>query len=253
MSRSERLTAILEHAAVGADSSVAALTERFNVTASTIRRDLADLQNQGKLMRVLGGAVAAPDAEPSLRERLGDAYVQKQAIARAALDIIKPHEVIYLDAGSTVGALAEEIRQSPDHSDLTVVTSSIVVIQALSGRPDITVHCTGGTMRSVSGAMLGPLTEAAVRSFRFDHAFFGADGVDPEHGLCEAELAQTSLKELVAVRSRNVCVVAHAAKLYSHPFPCWARLGENWLLITDQGGTEAAPRFADRNIRVHIA
>jgi DeoR/GlpR family transcriptional regulator of sugar metabolism len=88
-------------------ASVEELSARFEVTASTIRRDLALLNGQGRLARTYGGAMAlGAHPEASLRQRTGEAFEQKHAIARWAASVIRPGENILLDAGSTVGAPA---------------------------------------------------------------------------------------------------------------------------------------------------
>ena len=58
----------------------------------------------------------------------------------------------------------------------------------------------------------------------FDRAFLGADGVTADRGICEADLQQTRLKELMVRRADNVYVLAHAAKLGRAPFHAWAQL-----------------------------
>jgi DeoR/GlpR family transcriptional regulator of sugar metabolism len=72
----------------------------------------------------------------------------------------------------------------------------------------------------------------------FDVAFLGADGVTSDGALCEAELEQTRLKELMARRSSRVYVLARAAKLGHRPFQSWARLESSWTLVTDDGAPE---------------
>jgi len=85
-------------------ASVEELSARLEVTASTIRRDLALLNGQGRLVRTYGGAMAlGVHPEASLRQRTGEAFEQKHTIARWAASVIRPGENILLDAGSTVG------------------------------------------------------------------------------------------------------------------------------------------------------
>jgi DeoR/GlpR family transcriptional regulator of sugar metabolism len=110
-------------------ASVEELSARFEVTASTIRRDLALLNGQGRLARTYGGAMAmGAHPEASLRQRTGEAFEQKHAIARWAASVIVPGENILLDAGSTVGALAHELR---GFEKLSVTTPGINTMQEL--------------------------------------------------------------------------------------------------------------------------
>ncbi|WP_420114964.1 DeoR/GlpR family DNA-binding transcription regulator [Pseudactinotalea sp.] len=218
-------------------TSVEALAAQFGVTPSTIRRDLAQLSAEGRLARTYGGAIA-PQAhvESSLREREREGYAAKSAIATWAAEQIEPGETILLDAGSTTSLVA---RRLPEIADLTVATASIPVITALQGREDLELISLGGRLRALSQAFVGPLTEMALERLTFDRVFLGTDGVATDGSICEAELDQTRLKELLAGRAREVYVLAHSAKLGQAPFNSWARLAGPWTLVTDSGADPA--------------
>lgn len=221
-------------------TSVDELSQLFGVTASTIRRDLAKLTTDGRLARTYGGAMAlSAHPEASLRQRTGEAFEAKRAIARWAAAQIQPGETLLLDAGSTVGALAHELRTA---KNVTVATTGLTALQELADVQNVHVECLGGTLRPLSQGFVGPLTEAALERLTFDRVFLGTDGVSPEHGICEADLRQTRLKELMARRADHVYVLAHAAKVGRRPFHAWATLPAGWTLVTDDA---ADPRVLD--------
>ncbi|AMM30771.1 DeoR family transcriptional regulator [Sinomonas atrocyanea] len=233
-------------------TSVEELSQRFNVTASTIRRDLALLNDQGKLARTYGGALAiGAHPEASLRQRIGEAFEEKQAIAQWAAGQVQAGESILLDGGSTVGALAHALR---DRSGLTVTTPALNTVQELADSPGIHVDCLGGRLRSVSQTFVGPLAEAALERMTFDRVFLGADAVTADDGICEADQAQTRLKELMARRGADVYVLADSSKLGQRPFHAWVRLPLPWTLVTD---ADADPHevelFRRAGVRVTIA
>jgi DeoR/GlpR family transcriptional regulator of sugar metabolism len=212
-------------------ASVEELATAFEVTASTIRRDLAQLTAEGRLARTYGGAMALlAHSETSLRQRSSEAHEAKRGIARWAASQVRAGETVLLDAGSTVGALAHELRGT---SPLTVATTGLTALEELADVDDVHVECLGGTLRHVSHGFVGPLTEAALERMTFDRVFLGADGVTADQGICEAELEQTRLKELMARRAERVYVLAHAAKLGRRPFHAWFRLTDEWTLVTD--------------------
>lgn len=214
-------------------TSVEELSQRFNVTASTIRRDLALLNDEGKLARTYGGALAiGAHPEASLRQRIGEAFEEKQAIARWAAEQIQAGESILLDGGSTVGALAHALRS---RTGLTVTTPALNIVQELADSPGIPVDCLGGRLRSVSQTFVGPLAETALERMTFDRVFLGADAVTADDGICEADQAQTRLKELMARRGTAVYVLADSSKLGQRPFHAWVRLPLPWTLVTDVG------------------
>ncbi|TDC90683.1 DeoR/GlpR transcriptional regulator [Saccharopolyspora aridisoli] len=224
----ERRAAILRLAGSSGLTSVDELSSTFGVTASTIRRDLAQLQAAGRLARTYGGAMPLAH-EASLRQRNGEATEAKQAIARWAADQVQPGETVLLDSGSTTTALARELSH---RSDLTVVTTAITVLHELA-HADLHVECLGGALRQLSQGFVGPLTAAVLERRTFDRAFLGADGVTAEHGICEADLEQTRLKELMAQRADHVYVLVHADKLGQRPFRAHTPLSPHWTLVTD--------------------
>ncbi|MFD5829132.1 DeoR/GlpR family DNA-binding transcription regulator [Lentzea sp. NPDC060358] len=232
-------------------ASVDELSRMFDVTPSTIRRDLARLTADGRLARTYGGAMAVnAHPESSLRQRVGEGFDAKRAIARWAADQIRQGETILLDAGSTIGALAHELRRA---DLLTVATTGLTALQELADVESVHVECLGGTLRPLSQGFVGPLTEAALERMTFDRVFLGTDGVNADGDICEADLRQTRLKELMARRADHVYVLAHAAKLDHRPFHAWARLPRPWTLVTDDTADPAAvERLRARGVDVVV-
>lgn len=249
----ERREEILALAADAGLANVEDLAERFGVTASTIRRDLASLSGDGRLARTYGGAISTSHPpEASLLQRRSEALDAKRAIAAWAAGQIQRDESVFLDAGSTTALLAREM--SSRALEITVTTSSLPVVSQLSSSPTITVQCLGGRLRPLSGAFVGPLAEASLDRMSFDVSFISADGVTVERGLCEAELEQTRFKEVVARRTRSLYVLAHAAKLGHAPFDAWARLDLPWTLVTDDSAPEPVlDEFRSAGITVIVA
>ena len=237
MRRSEQRRAEIVRLAASGLTSVDALAERFGVTASTIRRDLAGLHSSGKIARTYGGAIPMPlGGESSLNQRSSVAAEAKRAIGRWAAAQISEGDSVLLDAGTTVAHVA---RNLPPLESVSITTASIPVIGYVQSRDDVELTSLGGRLRALSDAFVGPLTEAALERMTFDIAFLGADGVTSDGEVCEAEPEQTRLKELMARRSRKIYLLVHAEKLNRHPFRWSARMEGDWTVVTDPG--------ADRN------
>jgi DeoR/GlpR family transcriptional regulator of sugar metabolism len=221
-------------------ASVEELSAQFGVTPSTIRRDLSQLTAQGLIARTYGGAIAlGHQQEPSLRQRAMEGFEAKRAIARWAAKQVEPGETILLDAGTTVGAMGEFLREV---EDLVVVTAGLTALEALADADDVRVECIGGTLRHLSQGFIGPLAEATLQRLTFDRAFLGADAVTADLGICEAELVQTRLKEIMIERAGKVYVLAHADKLGRKPFHAWAPLPRGATLVTDEAAADAQTR-----------
>ncbi|RKN38144.1 DeoR/GlpR family DNA-binding transcription regulator [Streptomyces hoynatensis] len=233
--------------------AVAELAARYGVSESTIRRDLARLSASGAVVRTYGGALSsAPPEEQSLGEREKLAAREKAAIARAAECHAADCRLVLLDAGTTVGALAARLAA---RGGLTVATPGLTSINILAGVPGIELIVLGGTVRPLSLGMVGPLAESAVARLTADAVFLGADGVVAGRGLCEARPEQTALKQLMIDRSREIYVLADAAKLGRADSHWWATFDRPWTLITDASAPaeRLAPFRADPLCTVEVA
>lgn len=216
-------------------ASVEELSERFAVTSSTIRRDLARLTESGRLARTYGGVIAVPHhREAPLDERAGESHDAKRGIGLWAASQVVSGQTILLDGGTTNAELAFALRSV---SPLEVVTPSLTAVNTLSGVTGVDVYCLGGRLRDISQSFVGPMAEAALERLSFDIAFLGADAVTADRGICEATLEQTRLKEVMAHRSSKVFVLAHAAKLGEAPFNAWTPFQPHWVLVTDDGAS----------------
>ncbi|MEO3752516.1 DeoR/GlpR family DNA-binding transcription regulator [Streptomyces sp. B6B3] len=247
----ERRGAIVALATSDGRAGVEELAEHFGVTASTIRRDLALLTAQGHLARTYGGAMpSAPAVETSFGQRSHEAFRQKRAIAAWAAERVGRDETLLLDAGTTTGHLARALR----HRDrLTVVTIGLTVVNELADADGVEVLCLGGRLRHISQGMVGPFAEAALERVTADRVFLGADGLTVERGICEADLEQTRLKELMMARAGRVYVLADASKLGRRPFHAWARMPASWTLVTDDGAEPAeVARFRAAGVEVVV-
>lgn len=235
-------------------ASVEEFAGRYEVSLSTIRRDLATLSSRGEVVRTYGGALAPTPGpgEQGIHEREGLALVQKTAIARAAATHILDGQFLIFDAGTTVGALARMIIRG---RRLTVATNGVTSLQVLADSPDVELIVLGGVLRHISQGMIGPLAESALSVITADMAFLGADGVIAGRGVCEGTAEQASLKRLMIAKSAAVFVVADSSKLGLAPSHWWASLPEPWTLITDDGATEEqlAPFRSHSEVTVEIA
>src|ERR671924_281078 len=156
--------------------SVAELAEVLGSTEITVRRDLRAMAKEGLLVRAHGGAVlpAAIGHEPSYSEKAHQAADEKASIARLALELIDPGDSILLGPGTTTLALARLLTEVPE---LTVVTNSLLVAQALMAAPRVEVILTGGTLRRSIHALVGPAAEESVRALRASKAFISGNGL----------------------------------------------------------------------------
>ncbi|MBN3814446.1 DeoR/GlpR family DNA-binding transcription regulator [Paraburkholderia sp. Ac-20347] len=239
MKASDRHRAILELVQTR-EANVEQLTEALGVSEATIRRDLAVLHKQRRLVRTYGGATAlvgVHEPEASLEERKAAQREQKERIALAAAAHVRDGDTVMLDGGTTCAALARHLLA---RSDLHVVTNNLLAVATLANAPGIQVTLLGGDLRSSSMSTLGPLAELLLTRVSVDTAFLGADGVVAGFGLCEASAQQASLKDCMIRRAAQVIVLADSDKLGRARQQHWTPIEREWRLITAASAGDAA-------------
>jgi DeoR/GlpR family transcriptional regulator of sugar metabolism len=232
--------------------SVAEMAERLGTTEITLRRDLRAMAKDGLLVRTHGGAVlpAAFGHEPSYSEKARQAAAEKTAIARLALTMIQPGDSILLGPGTTTLALARLLVTSPE---LTVVTNSLLVAQALMEAPHVEVIITGGTLRRSIHALVGPAAEDAVRALRASQAFISGNGFTADRGLSTPSPLVAAIDRALASAAQQVVVLADYTKIGEETMCQTVPVARVHTLITDSkasAGDLEAIRAAGVDVRV---
>ncbi|HVX67481.1 MAG TPA: DeoR/GlpR family DNA-binding transcription regulator, partial [Bryobacteraceae bacterium] len=193
----ERRRRILDLLEARGRVTVEGLAREFTVSAVTARTDLDALARIGALHRSHGGAVRAidPGHDYPLRLKTILHHEQKAAIARAAVQLVRPHQTLMLDSGTTTGEIARRLREAPV-AGIAVVTNSLGIAAELSQVRDCRVVLVGGLVREVSQSCVGPEAERMMRGLRADHLFLAADGIDPTSGPCTPDALEARLNGL---------------------------------------------------------
>ncbi|WP_115684482.1 DeoR/GlpR family DNA-binding transcription regulator [Corynebacterium senegalense] len=254
----ERRRQIASLTAVEGRVSVTELAQRFDVTAETIRRDLAVLSNEGIVHRVHGGAVASQSfltAEMPLDARYRSASGAKSAIAHAALRYLPdaPGSGIFLDAGSTISNLASLLLDDPRAGSWSIVTRSLPIALELSGGGLTNVHLLGGTVRALSQAVVGDTPLRALALMSADVAFIGTNALTVDHGLSSADPQEAAVKASMVANARTVVVLCDSTKLGTDFLVSFASLDDIDVLIID-GDAPASilAEFESRGVEVVV-
>ena len=182
------------------------LSERFGVSTVTIRKDLTVLEQGGRLVRAHGGALSAAGAGQErafeIRKRLQRSA--KDAIGRAAADMVRDGESIALDASTTAYAMARRLRARGGWLHLTVVTNGLRIALELAGVSGITVVMPGGFVRPEALSLVGPMGEGLLRQVNVSRAFLGATGFSVEAGLCDGTEGEAQIKRLLVEAATEV-------------------------------------------------
>lgn len=210
MSSTFRHSEILEIARREGKVTVEGLAQRFGVTVQTIRRDLSDLADAGRLERVHGGAVLPSGvANIGYEERRALNAEQKEAIGAACAAEIPESASVFLAIGTTTEAVARHLLR---HRDLMVVTNNLNVANILLANPGCEIAVAGGTLRRADGGLVGPLASRAVAEFKVDIAVIGCSALDADGDILDFDIAEVEVSRTVLRQSRRRVLVADASK-----------------------------------------
>ena len=225
------------------------LASQLCTTEATIRRDLRYLADEGLCKRIHGGALSLAPPTGTPEERLNNRNSEKQALAIAALSLIKPKQLIFLDASSTNMLLASML---PTNLDLTVVTNSPAIATRLLERQTIKTILIGGVLDYAVGGAIDITAAQAVSKFRFDLCFVGVCAWSSEVGFSALHYQDGDFKHLVCARSGAIAVLCTEDKieaLASYPFLDSQDL--DYLVCTDSDSS-IARYFAEQQCQVII-
>jgi DeoR/GlpR family transcriptional regulator of sugar metabolism len=207
------------------------LAQRFDVSMITIMRDLQELEQEGLIRRVHGGAISVRGAsyEPPFSARESQLSPEKQRIALKAVELVADGDSIILDVGTTTLEIARALKGK---RNLTVLVTNLRAALELASQPAIQVIVIGGKLRSSELSMIGHLAEQTLRTFQVDKAFIGVGGVTVSHGLTEFNFDEAGTKRTMIERARQAIVVADHTKFGKIMLTQVAPLSDISLLIT---------------------
>ncbi|WP_404425250.1 DeoR/GlpR family DNA-binding transcription regulator [Nibricoccus sp. IMCC34717] len=192
---------------------LAEICRRLKVSPATARRDLVEIAAAGHITRTHGGALADYNASfASHLQRQHRARTAKERIAAKAVAEIPDSGTLFLDAGTTVQAIARRLLKRRDNGVLRVVTNSLAVAAILGGAPQLQVEVLGGTFLHRQAILLGEATVRALAPWRFDISFLGGEGLDSE-GITNSHPELAAFQREVLARSKRTLFCLDATKL----------------------------------------
>lgn len=185
------------------------LSDDLGVSEDTIRRDLRELAAEGLLLRVHGGALPASPTIARLDIRRGLATAEKAVVAAKAVNLIAPHQRIFIDGGTTH---LELVRQLPLNWDGTIITHSPLIAAALE-QHSAEVIVVGGQLFKHSMINKGAATLDAIQRLRVDLAFIGLTGLHEQEGGTTGDFEEAEIKRSIISRAAEVLVLLTPEKL----------------------------------------
>jgi DeoR/GlpR family transcriptional regulator of sugar metabolism len=235
----ERRSAILYALEQHNELPIEAFVQQFTVSAATIRNDLHHLAQHRLITRTHGGARAIRNREfeLSLVARTQQQPDTKITIARYAARLINDGDTIFIDSSSTSFALVPFLGR---RRNLTVVTNSLSVSQALIEYPAINVVICGGRIRHISQSVVDLHSIGLIQQLRITTGFFGAHGINIRTGLTDISREEADAKQIIHQQCRRTVALLDASKMN--------RIGQYPFIATNQIHTLISDFAADNTV-----
>ena len=209
----ERFSLIMEQLDRKRTVTVQELCEALNTSESTIRRDLTELDRQGKLNKVHGGATLLDSRfladEPTMEAKETLAVEQKRSIAQAAAQLITAEDFVFIDAGTTTLELVRALTGVALKA--TYVTNGVAQARLLAQK-GCRVYLPGGLLRPQTEAIVGAPAVSSIQQYKFTKAFMGANGVALEAGFTTPDPEEAAVKAAALRRAREAWFLVDDSK-----------------------------------------
>lgn len=253
MSKRQRHDQIAAAVQASGRARVLDLSEDLGVSEMTVRRDLEELEAQGLLVRVHGGAISTRSRsfEPGFAARSRQNVDVKRRIGTAAAALIRDGETVILDAGTTTLHVAQALR--PD-IQLRAMALSLQIADVLADLPNLTLMMPGGTVRPRERSMIGAMTIATFERLAFDTVVLTSGGVDVTEGVTEYDVDDAETKRAALRSARRTIVVADATKLGAVAFVRLCPVADVDILVTDRSASPThVAALRDAGVEVILA
>lgn len=222
--------------------SIERIVETFGVSRQTARRDLIEMEQSGTLRRVRGGAVPVETGDTEYSIRITQRLKEKRAICVAALRLLKSHQTVFLDAGSTTAIMAEVLAGPTGLTDLTVVTNSLEVATRLARRSarenEIRVQLLRGRVKDDPLEVWGGATVTDIHGYRADLALLSPFTIDAGLGAMYHHLHGAEIADAMIRRSGQVAILADHSKIGLTSRACVCPISEIDFLVVDAKARE---------------
>ncbi len=218
----------------------------LSCSEETVRRDLKEMERDGKLVRTHGGAYQAEkfDKTYPMELRKVQNHGTKEKFAERALRYIKDNDMIMLDSSSTCLALAEAI---VEHSlSITLITNSFAICRLCHEKnTEINLICIGGAYRKRTSSFADPNTVEALKGYHADKSFISCPNLTIEFGLSDNHISEANVRKQMIIQSEKRFLLVDHEKFGSSANVPFNGLEKIDYLFTNQRLSVEWERYAD--------
>jgi DeoR family transcriptional regulator, glycerol-3-phosphate regulon repressor len=208
------------------------LAQSLSVSEQTIRRDITEMYQSDLLRRTHGGAAYSGELEATdLARRRTVATDIKQRIATKVAALVRDGDSVFLDAGTTIEAVATELLA---RKELKIVTYSVGVAYLLKDRTDFTIAIPGGFLRHIDGSVMGDPSSEFIKKFRFDVSVISVSAIDVSGEMGDDDPWEVSNVQAAMQRSRTTIMAVDSSKFFRTGLVTLGTVADVDSIVTDQ-------------------
>ena len=234
-SAKERRALILRRLEQQAEVRVTDLSRETGISEVTIRKDLTVLQRRHLLLRTRGGAMRRPIENPTQETSITKKQMfnvnEKERIGAEAVKLINDGDVIMLDSGTTTLEVARHLDR---FQNLRIITNAVNIATELMNYKRFKVVLLGGSLRSNSLSLVGPLSLSTMKNFSSYKLFLGVDSFSLEDGLSTHNLEEALLNQIMIQQADKVIAVFDSSKFNKRSYVHVADVKDIDCIITDR-------------------
>lgn len=187
------------------------LVQEIRYSPASIRRDLTLLEKQGMVTRSYGGVTLKDSNLSPFRFRQHSMKIAKNAIAKKAVDLVQPGDLVFLDGSSTTQYMGHFLTKK---KDITVVTCNMILADFLSEN-GVDTYCTGGKVVEYPGILGGPLMYETIEKFNADIAFFSTSAFDKDGKLLSVSESGVHIHNTIRNHCNKLVYLCGSDKIFS--------------------------------------
>lgn len=223
------------------------LSQQFNVSMNTIRRDINELSKMNRVSKVYGGVEAIETTLPSAidySDRNIENASAKKRIGQRAAQLIQPNDIIYIDTGTTTSHILEYVNQN---MPFTIITNSLDVINQASQFSHVDLFIIGEQYKRTTRSFIGLETNILLKKFNIQKSFMAATGLNIKNGLSNSEIEENHIKQIIMNKTTEAYACVDYSKMNQSTLLTYAPLKAISTIITNQALPENLQQYVEEH------
>lgn len=226
-------------------ASLTELSEKFDVSLNTIRRDVKYLTDNGAIKKVYGGVTSTKGSKLTTYDfRTMKEANEKRIIAKLSAQYIEDGDFIFIDSGTTTVSILENV---DPHKNITVLTSNLGIINEAVKHPNISLMILGTNYHSKTQSFINPTIDNQLENYNITKAFMATTGLSIETGVTNSDYYEYEIKKEISKISQNIYILADSTKFSKVALMTYLDFDEIDKIFTDSAVDSTTEQYCSEH------